>query len=196
LASRQVSRVKNLVAAFAGWRKVKADWLGSVCAAAQALASKGRLRIALARQGWRRRCWKSGLATAAVLILTNAFAKKSQKTPRQEIELAISQVARDAGVSRESLYKALSGERIPVRRGNFGVVDWRETLVDDGHFGRFSANVLVKSAQVARPRPTVDQPDRTADIFHGVNSKFAHRTCPKSIWRVASRKLDQLDSAE
>jgi len=36
----------------------------------------------------------------------------------------------------------------------------------------------------------------TEDIFNGVNSKFARRTCPKSIWRIASRKLDQLDSAE
>jgi proteic killer suppression protein len=29
-----------------------------------------------------------------------------------------------------------------------------------------------------------------------VNSKSARRTCPKSIWRIASRKLDQLDSVE
>lgn len=36
----------------------------------------------------------------------------------------------------------------------------------------------------------------TEDIFNGVNSKLVRRTCPKSIWRVASRKLDQLDSAE
>lgn len=36
----------------------------------------------------------------------------------------------------------------------------------------------------------------TEDIFNGLNSKFARRTCPKSIWRVASRKLDQLDSVE
>lgn len=36
----------------------------------------------------------------------------------------------------------------------------------------------------------------TEDIFNGVNSKFARRTCPQSIWRIASRKLDQLDSAE
>ncbi|MCA9942567.1 MAG: type II toxin-antitoxin system RelE/ParE family toxin [Ardenticatenaceae bacterium] len=36
----------------------------------------------------------------------------------------------------------------------------------------------------------------TEDIFNGVNSKFARRTCPKSIWRIASRKLDQLDSVE
>jgi len=36
----------------------------------------------------------------------------------------------------------------------------------------------------------------TEDIFNGVNFKFARRTRPKSVWRVASRKLDQLDSAE
>lgn len=36
----------------------------------------------------------------------------------------------------------------------------------------------------------------TEDIFNGVNSKFARRTCPKSIWHIASRKLDQLDSVE
>lgn len=34
------------------------------------------------------------------------------------------------------------------------------------------------------------------DIFNGINSKLARRTCPKSIWRIASRKLDQLDSVE
>lgn len=36
----------------------------------------------------------------------------------------------------------------------------------------------------------------TEDIFNGVNSKFARRICPQSIWRIASRKLDQLDSVE
>ena len=34
------------------------------------------------------------------------------------------------------------------------------------------------------------------DIFNGVNSKEARRTCPNSLWRIASRKLDQLDSVE
>ena len=34
------------------------------------------------------------------------------------------------------------------------------------------------------------------DIFNGINSKLARRTCPQSIWRIASRKLDQLDSVE
>jgi toxin HigB-1 len=36
----------------------------------------------------------------------------------------------------------------------------------------------------------------TEDIFNGVNSKLARRTCPQSIWRITSRKLDQLDSVE
>ncbi len=36
----------------------------------------------------------------------------------------------------------------------------------------------------------------TEDIFNGVNSKIARKTCPQTIWRIASRKLDQLDSVE
>jgi len=36
----------------------------------------------------------------------------------------------------------------------------------------------------------------TEDIFDGVNSRDARRTCPAHIWRVAARKLDQLDSIE
>jgi proteic killer suppression protein len=36
----------------------------------------------------------------------------------------------------------------------------------------------------------------TEDIFDGVNSRDARRTCPASIWRIAARKLDQLDSVE
>ncbi|OOG24816.1 plasmid maintenance system killer protein [Thioalkalivibrio denitrificans] len=35
----------------------------------------------------------------------------------------------------------------------------------------------------------------TEDIFNGVASRAALRTCPRSLWRVASRKLDLLDSA-
>lgn len=35
---------------------------------------------------------------------------------------------------------------------------------------------------------------RTEDIFNGRNSKEARQTCPNSIWRVAARKLDQVDS--
>lgn len=35
----------------------------------------------------------------------------------------------------------------------------------------------------------------TEDIFNGKNSKPARKTCPQSLWKVAVRKLDQLDSA-
>jgi proteic killer suppression protein len=34
----------------------------------------------------------------------------------------------------------------------------------------------------------------TEDIFNGVNSKEARRICPRSLWKIAYRKLDQLDS--
>jgi len=34
----------------------------------------------------------------------------------------------------------------------------------------------------------------TEDIFDGVNSKAARKTCPESLWKIAVRKLDQLDS--
>lgn len=33
----------------------------------------------------------------------------------------------------------------------------------------------------------------TEDIFDGVDSRAARRTCPRSIWRVARRKLDLLN---
>jgi proteic killer suppression protein len=36
----------------------------------------------------------------------------------------------------------------------------------------------------------------TEDIFNGVNSKQARNFCPQTLWRVAFRKLDQLDSVE
>ncbi len=36
----------------------------------------------------------------------------------------------------------------------------------------------------------------TEDVFNGVNSKPARKRCPKSLWRIAARKLDQLDSVE
>ncbi|KAA3614237.1 MAG: plasmid maintenance system killer protein [Planctomycetota bacterium] len=36
----------------------------------------------------------------------------------------------------------------------------------------------------------------TEDVFNGKNTKAARKTCPKSIWAVAARKLDQLDSAK
>ena len=34
----------------------------------------------------------------------------------------------------------------------------------------------------------------TEDIFNGVKSRIARRTCPQSIWKSAARKLEQLDS--
>ncbi|WP_337288951.1 type II toxin-antitoxin system RelE/ParE family toxin [Candidatus Methylomirabilis sp.] len=34
----------------------------------------------------------------------------------------------------------------------------------------------------------------TEDIFNGRNTKAARWTCPKELWRVAWRKLEQLDS--
>ena len=36
----------------------------------------------------------------------------------------------------------------------------------------------------------------TEDIFNGENTKVARKTCPRSLWKVAARKLDQLDSVE
>lgn len=37
--------------------------------------------------------------------------------------------------------------------------------------------------------------DRGAeDVFNGLNTREARRCCPKSLWAVAARKLDQLDS--
>lgn len=34
----------------------------------------------------------------------------------------------------------------------------------------------------------------TEDIFNGRRTKQARRTLPQSLWRIAARKLDQLDS--
>ena len=34
----------------------------------------------------------------------------------------------------------------------------------------------------------------TRDVFEGRNTKAARRSCPPTLWRVAGRKLDQLDS--
>ncbi len=36
----------------------------------------------------------------------------------------------------------------------------------------------------------------TEDIFNGINSKAARKACPQSLWKIAVRKLDQIDSAE
>ena len=34
----------------------------------------------------------------------------------------------------------------------------------------------------------------TEDVFNGVNSKASKKICPEIVWRVARRKLDQLDT--
>jgi proteic killer suppression protein len=34
----------------------------------------------------------------------------------------------------------------------------------------------------------------TEDIFNGKASKLAMRLCPKKLWKISFRKLDQLDS--
>ena len=34
----------------------------------------------------------------------------------------------------------------------------------------------------------------TEDVFNGRRTQRARRTCPQPLWRVAQRKLDQLDS--
>ena len=34
----------------------------------------------------------------------------------------------------------------------------------------------------------------TESIFNGENTREARRTCPQSLWRIAARKLEQLDS--
>ena len=36
----------------------------------------------------------------------------------------------------------------------------------------------------------------TEDIFDGKNSKAARQVCPQQLWKIAARKLEQLDSAE
>ena len=36
----------------------------------------------------------------------------------------------------------------------------------------------------------------TEDIFDGRNTKEARRRCPQSLWPIAARKLDQLDSIQ
>ena len=36
----------------------------------------------------------------------------------------------------------------------------------------------------------------TEDIFNGKNSKAARNLLPQNLWKVAFRKLDQLDSVE
>ena len=36
----------------------------------------------------------------------------------------------------------------------------------------------------------------TEDIFNGLNTKAARNICPESLWKIAARKLDLLDSVE
>jgi toxin HigB-1 len=36
----------------------------------------------------------------------------------------------------------------------------------------------------------------TEDIFNGVNTREARRSCPAILWTVAARKLDQVDSVQ
>lgn len=36
----------------------------------------------------------------------------------------------------------------------------------------------------------------TEDLFNGINSKRARSACPRSLWKGATRKLDQLDSVQ
>jgi proteic killer suppression protein len=33
----------------------------------------------------------------------------------------------------------------------------------------------------------------TEDIFNGIDTRAARKTCPKSLWSIARRKLDQLN---
>ena len=35
----------------------------------------------------------------------------------------------------------------------------------------------------------------TEDIFNGKATKHALKACPRNLWKIAMRKLDQLDSA-
>ena len=36
----------------------------------------------------------------------------------------------------------------------------------------------------------------TEDVFNGRNTKDARKICPRALWKVAARKLEQLDSVE
>ena len=37
--------------------------------------------------------------------------------------------------------------------------------------------------------------DGVEDVFAGVDSRFARRVCPRTLWAVARRKLDRLNAA-
>lgn len=34
------------------------------------------------------------------------------------------------------------------------------------------------------------------DLFNGIGSRVAKKACPQALWRLATRKLDQLDSVQ
>ena len=34
----------------------------------------------------------------------------------------------------------------------------------------------------------------TEDVFNGLNTRVARKTCPEILWKVVVRRLDQLDS--
>jgi toxin HigB-1 len=34
----------------------------------------------------------------------------------------------------------------------------------------------------------------TEDIFNGIDSKLARKACSRSLWKIAIRKLDQIDA--
>ena len=36
----------------------------------------------------------------------------------------------------------------------------------------------------------------TEDVFNGRNTKASRKVCPQNVWRIAVRKLDQLDSVQ
>ncbi|MCD6224938.1 MAG: type II toxin-antitoxin system RelE/ParE family toxin [Deltaproteobacteria bacterium] len=36
----------------------------------------------------------------------------------------------------------------------------------------------------------------TEDVFNGKNTKIDRKICPQSLWKIASRKLDQIDSVQ
>ncbi|MCH7748934.1 MAG: type II toxin-antitoxin system RelE/ParE family toxin [Acidobacteria bacterium] len=36
----------------------------------------------------------------------------------------------------------------------------------------------------------------TEDIFNGRNTRNARRSCPRGLWRIVARRLEQLDSVE
>jgi len=38
--------------------------------------------------------------------------------------------------------------------------------------------------------------DATEDIFNGIDSKVARKCCPKALWNIVRRKLDQLNRVQ